>query len=153
MSWIQTFTGSIGSSLAHWRNWYLNQWFQYGDRNALMRVYIWEYRWASQVALVVKNLPSNGGDTRDTGSIPRSRRSPGEGSGNPLQYFCLENSMDREACQATIWCRKESDTTEHTYADHTSIKRKMKRKKSLLWSRLRTCAWHKRKEVGRAWRS
>ena len=46
---------------------------------------------------VVKNPPANVGDARDTGSIPGWGRSPGEGNGNPLQYFCLENSMDREA--------------------------------------------------------
>ena len=38
----------------------------------------------------------------DSGSIPGSGRSPGEGNGNPLQYSCLENLMDREACQATV---------------------------------------------------
>jgi len=47
------------------------------------------------VALVVKNLPVNAGDVRDTGSIPHSGRSPGGRNGNPLQYFCLENPMDR----------------------------------------------------------
>ena len=50
---------------------------------------------------VVKNLPANGGDTRDTGSIPGSGRSPGIGNGNPLHYSCLENSMGREAWWAT----------------------------------------------------
>ena len=50
--------------------------------------------WPSQVALVVKNLPVNAGDVRDVGSIPGSGRSPGVGNGNPLQYSCLENSMD-----------------------------------------------------------
>ena len=49
------------------------------------------------MALVVKNLPANAGDIRDTGSIPGSERSPGEGNGNPLQYFYLENPMDRGA--------------------------------------------------------
>ena len=44
-----------------------------------------------QAALVVKNLPANAGDVRDTGWIPRSGRPPGGGHGNPLQYFCLEN--------------------------------------------------------------
>ena len=48
-------------------------------------------------ALVVKNLPSNAGDVRDTGLIPGSGRSPGAGYGNPLQYSCLENPMDRGA--------------------------------------------------------
>ena len=54
------------------------------------------------MALVVKNLPANAGDIRDTGSIPGSERSPGEGNGNPLQYFCLENPMDRGAWWATV---------------------------------------------------
>ena len=51
---------------------------------------------ASQVALVVKNLPANAGDIRDVGSIPGSGRSPGEEHGNPLQYACLENPMTEE---------------------------------------------------------
>ena len=48
------------------------------------------------------------------GLIPGSGRSPGEGNGNPLQYSCLENSLNREACQATHspWGYKEWDTTE-----------------------------------------
>ena len=44
---------------------------------------------------VVKNLPANVGDTRDMGSIPESGRFPGVGNGNPLQYSCLENPMER----------------------------------------------------------
>ena len=44
---------------------------------------------------MVKNSPANAGDTRDAGSIPGSRRSPGGGHGSPLQYSCLENPMDR----------------------------------------------------------
>ena len=51
----------------------------------------------SQVVSVVKNLPANAGDTRETGSIPGSERSPGVGNGNLLQYSCLENLMDRGA--------------------------------------------------------
>ena len=54
------------------------------------------------MVLVVKNLPANVGDIRDVGSIPRSGRSPGRGHGNPLQYSCLENFLDRGAWQATI---------------------------------------------------
>ena len=53
--------------------------------------------WASQVVLVVKNPPAKVGDIRDTGSIPGSGRSPGGGHGNPLQYSCLKNPMDRGA--------------------------------------------------------
>ena len=50
---------------------------------------------ASQVGLVVKSLPAGAGDVRDKGSIPGSGRSPGGGHGNPLQYSCLENPMER----------------------------------------------------------
>ena len=52
------------------------------------------WMWASQVVLVVKNLPANSGDGRDTDSIPGLARSPGGRHGNPLQYSCLENPMD-----------------------------------------------------------
>ena len=55
------------------------------------------YDRASQVALMVKNPPANAGDLKDASSIPGSRRSPGGGHGNPLQYSCLENPMDRGA--------------------------------------------------------
>ena len=51
---------------------------------------------------MVKNLAATAGDTRDLGSIPGSRRSPGGGHGNPLQYSCLDNSMDRGAWQSTV---------------------------------------------------
>ena len=57
---------------------------------------------ASQLALVVKSLPVNAEDPRDVGSIPGLGRCPGEGNGNPLQYACLENPMDRGAQQATV---------------------------------------------------
>ena len=52
--------------------------------------------------VVVKNLPANAGDTRDAGSIPGSGRSPGVGNGNPLQYQCQENAMDRGAWWAIV---------------------------------------------------
>ena len=58
--------------------------------------------WTSQLAVVVKNLPVNAGNTRVTGSIPVPERSPGEGNGNPLQYSCLEKSMDRKAWHAIV---------------------------------------------------
>ena len=57
---------------------------------------------ASQVALVVKSLLANAGDVRDTSLIPGLGRFPGEGHGKPLQYSCLENSMDRGAWQAIV---------------------------------------------------
>ena len=62
------------------------------------------------MAQMVKNPPANAGDP---GSIPGSERSPGGRNGNPLQYSCLENSMDRGAWWATVHgVAKESDTTE-----------------------------------------
>ena len=54
---------------------------------------------APQVPLVLKNPPATAGDIRDLGLIPGSGRSPGGGNGNPLQYSCLENPMDKGACQ------------------------------------------------------
>ena len=51
---------------------------------------------------VVKNLPANAGDARDMGLIPRLGRSPVEGNGNPLWYYCQENSIDRGAWRATV---------------------------------------------------
>ena len=63
---------------------------------------IYLFNRASQVTLVVKNLPANVRDTRDVGLIPGSGRSPGEGNGNPLQYSCLENPLDRGAWQAIV---------------------------------------------------
>ena len=63
---------------------------------------------ASQVVLVVKNLPASAGDAGDMGLIPGLGRSPGVGNGNPLQYSCLENSMDREAWWAVVHGAVES---------------------------------------------
>ena len=66
------------------------------------------------MAQLVKNLPANAGGTRDVGLTPGSGRFPGEGNGNPLQYPCLGNSMDRGAWLATVHVFAESDMTEHT---------------------------------------
>ena len=60
--------------------------------------------------LVVKNPADNAEDLRDVGSIPGSGRSPGGGHGNPLQYSCLENPMDRGAWQATVHRLSKSRT-------------------------------------------
>ena len=57
---------------------------------------------ASQVALVVKNLPANAEDGRDKGSIPGLGRSSGGGHCNPLQCFCLETPIDRGAWWDTV---------------------------------------------------
>ena len=66
---------------------------------------------ASQVALVVKNLPADAGDIRDAGLIPGVGMSPGEGHGNPPQYSCLENPINRILVGYSPWARKEADTT------------------------------------------
>ena len=66
---------------------------------------------------MVKNLPANGGDAEDTGLIPGSGRSPRVGKGNPLQYSCLEISMDREAWWATVHevTKGQTQLSEHTH--------------------------------------
>ena len=71
---------------------------------------VWTPWWLSN-----KESACNGGNL---GSVPGLRRSAGEGNGNPLQYSCLENPMDRGAWRAT-WDHKQSDTTEVT--DHTRL--------------------------------
>ena len=68
------------------------------------------HSWASQVALVVKNLPANAGDIRDVDLIPGSGRSPGGGHGNPPQYSCLQNSMNRGAWQDMVHGVAKSQT-------------------------------------------
>ena len=85
---------------------------------------------------VVKNPPAKGQDSRHTGSIPGSGRSPGEGNGYPLQYSCLGNPMDREAWQATVhgitksWTQLSTDIHTHTHP-HTHIRpSKVRRGKS-----------------------
>ena len=59
---------------------------------------------------VVKNLPASTGDAKDVGLIPGSGRSPGGEHGNPLQYSCLENPMDRGDWWATIHRVAKSQT-------------------------------------------
>ena len=75
--------------------------------------------WASQVALVVKNLPATAGEW-DAILIPGPGRSPGGGNGNPIQYFCLENPMDRGAWQAVVHRVVESWTRPKRLSTHVS---------------------------------
>ena len=65
---------------------------------------------ASELALVIKNLPASAGAAGDRGLIPGSERSPDGGNGNPLQYSCLKNPMDRGAWWATVHWAAESQT-------------------------------------------
>ena len=86
--------------------------------------------WATQVVLVVKNLPANAWDIRDEGSIPGLGRSPGGGHSYPLQYSCLENPMDRGAWQATV----HSITQSQVWLKRVSVHSHSKDKRSLsLW--------------------
>ena len=62
------------------------------------------------MVLVVKNLPVNAGEIRDTDSIPESERSPGRGHSNPLQYSCLGNPTDRGAWWSTVHRVAQSQT-------------------------------------------
>ena len=75
---------------------------------------------ASQMALVVKNLPTDAAGARDVGSIPGWEYPLGVGNGNPLQYSCLENSMDKRSLAGySLWgCRVWHDQA-HTYIVHT----------------------------------
>ena len=75
---------------------------------------------SSQVALVVKSLPANAGDIRDSGSVPGSGRSPEGGHGNPLQYSCLEHGQRTMAGYSSQSC-KESDTIETTEQAYTQV--------------------------------
>ena len=76
---------------------------------------------------MVKNLPANEGDIRDLSLIPGSERSPGRGHGNPLQYSCLENPMDRGAWQVMVHRVAASDTTEVTEHHALTLKQDLMR--------------------------
>ena len=120
---------------------------------------------------VVKNPPANVGDTGDRGLIPESGRSPGGGNGNPLQYSCLEKSMDRGDWQAntvhgvaTSWtwlsARTHTHTRAHTHTHthtHTRTHPVMKRMSYYPWSPWQywgqwvdTVVWRFRTAVGQS---
>ena len=69
------------------------------------------------MTLVIKSPPA--GDVRDVGSIPGSGRPPGEGQGNPLQYSCRQNPMDRGAWQTTVHRVIKSLTPLERFSTHT----------------------------------
>ena len=66
-------------------------------------VFVIMFTTTSQVVQVVKNPQAHAGDIRDAVSIPGSRRSPGEENGNPREYSCLENPIDKGAWRATVY--------------------------------------------------
>ena len=84
---------------------------------------------------VVKKPPANAGDIRDMGLIPGSERSPGEGNGNPLQYSCLENSMDGEAWWATVHgvAKSQTQLSDFTFTFHfPAVEKEMANHSSVL---------------------
>ena len=83
---------------------------------------------------LVKNPPANAGDGRDISLTPGSERSPGKGHGNPLQYSCLENSVDRGAWWATVRGVSKSQTHWTTGHSTAQIERKRERKRDS-WGR------------------
>ena len=88
---------------------------------AVLNIYYANHRASPVAQQQKKESTCNAGDTRGVGLIPGSGTCPGGGNGNPLQYSCLENPLDREAWQATVQGgHKESGMTEHlsTHATH-----------------------------------
>ena len=75
---------------------------------------------------VGKNLPANASDSGEPGSIPGLGRSPGEGNGNPLEYSCLENSMDRGA-----WCTESMELQ--------GVEHNLGTKQLYIWSTVSSC--------------
>ena len=87
-------------SVEHFWGW---KWFPMGITTSLVTKQThWLKSAHLQVAIVVKNLPANAEDTRDTSLVPGSGRSPGGVHSSPLQYSCLENPMDRGAWWAIV---------------------------------------------------
>ena len=79
---------------------------------------------ASQGVLVVKNLPASAGDVRDADLTPGLGRSHGEGHGNPFQYSCLKNPMERGAWWATVHGLQRvghDQMTKHSTANNTLL--------------------------------
>ena len=77
-----------------------------------------KFIWASQVVLVVRNLLANAGDTWDTGLVHELGRSPEVENGDPRQYSCLENTVDKEAWRLhpmKVTKSQHSWATEHTH--------------------------------------
>ena len=96
---------SLGGRTHSWKLPLQEEWVQFlaGELRSLMQHRTAKTFWgASQLSLVVKNVPASAGDVRDTGPVPGSRRSLEGGHGNPLQYSYLENPMDSGIWWATV---------------------------------------------------
>ena len=101
----------------------------------------------------VKNAPINARDTGDVGSIPESGISPGEGNGNPLQYSCLENPMDRGAWQAAAHGVEKSRTQLSVHVQlSTWYKQRIKSARTLGLPYFAPWEWHVRRPELASWR-
>ena len=106
--------GSLQPNIVLW--WLL--WVQFPELYSrfslvIYRIHSVSSAWDFPSGWVVKNPPASAGDARDAGFISGLGRSPGEGNGNPLQYSCLENSMDRGTWWATVHGIAEMNMTYH----------------------------------------
>ena len=92
--------------------------------------------WGFPSGIAVKNPSASEGYTRDLGSIPGLGRSPGKGNGNPLQYHCLEKSMDREAWRAAVhgvtWLSKCAWGWREMVGSNKLVELKKKKKKIIM---------------------